>query len=144
MIAAILGFIPAVDRRLNIAIRSGTAANVVPKPARKPTISDRCSDGTSRLDTSLGARSPQPAHDRAPTTISAATLLCGASRKCELGMEAHLVIGTANSVLMSSRAAVPTGHPMRRYRASSGRPMRIRQQRLLFDRRRDRGHLPAP
>ena len=37
MIAAILGFIPALDRRLNIETRSGTAANVVPKPARKPT-----------------------------------------------------------------------------------------------------------
>jgi hypothetical protein len=41
MIAAILGFIPALDRRLNIETKSGTAANVVPKPARNPMSSDR-------------------------------------------------------------------------------------------------------
>src|SRR6516225_6001463 len=34
MIAAILGFIPALDRRLSMATKSGTAAKVVPKPAR--------------------------------------------------------------------------------------------------------------
>jgi hypothetical protein len=41
MMADILGFIPALDRRLSIATRSGTAAKVVPKPATKPKISDR-------------------------------------------------------------------------------------------------------
>jgi hypothetical protein len=41
MMAAILGFIPALDRRLSIAIKSGTAAKVVPKPAKKPKISER-------------------------------------------------------------------------------------------------------
>jgi hypothetical protein len=31
MIAVILGFMPALDRRLSIATKSGTAAKVVPK-----------------------------------------------------------------------------------------------------------------
>jgi hypothetical protein len=38
---AILGFTPALDRRLKSVIKSGTAANVVPNPAMNPTISDR-------------------------------------------------------------------------------------------------------
>ena len=37
--AAILGFMPAEDRRLSIVIRSGNAAKVVPIPATKPMIS---------------------------------------------------------------------------------------------------------
>jgi hypothetical protein len=41
MIAVILGFMPALDRRLSIAIKSGIAAKVVPKPATKPKTSDR-------------------------------------------------------------------------------------------------------
>jgi hypothetical protein len=41
MIAAILGFMPLLDRRLSMAIKSGTAAKVVPKPAKMPRISDR-------------------------------------------------------------------------------------------------------
>ena len=40
-IAAILGFMPALDRRLSIASRSGKTAKVVPKPAIKPKISER-------------------------------------------------------------------------------------------------------
>jgi hypothetical protein len=39
MILAMVGFIPLLDRRLNMAIRSGTAAKVVPNPATKPMIS---------------------------------------------------------------------------------------------------------
>jgi hypothetical protein len=35
------GFMPVLDRRLSIASRSGMAAKVVPKPAIKPSISDR-------------------------------------------------------------------------------------------------------
>ena len=58
--AAILGFIPALDRRLNMETKSGTAAKVVPKPANKPTISDRRNLGTSRLVVSLGTKSSQP------------------------------------------------------------------------------------
>jgi hypothetical protein len=49
MIAAILGFIPADDRRLSIAIKSGTAAKVVPKPATRPKTSDRLNCGMSML-----------------------------------------------------------------------------------------------
>jgi hypothetical protein len=41
MIAAILGFIPALDLRLSIAIKSGIDAKVVPNPAKKPKTSDR-------------------------------------------------------------------------------------------------------
>jgi len=41
MIADILGFMPALDRRLSIAIKSGMAANVVPNPAKNPNTSDR-------------------------------------------------------------------------------------------------------
>ena len=41
MMPAIVGFMPLLDRRLSIAIKSGTAAKVVPKPATKPTTSER-------------------------------------------------------------------------------------------------------
>jgi hypothetical protein len=37
-IAAILGFMPTIDRRLSMATKSGRAAKVVPNPATKPTI----------------------------------------------------------------------------------------------------------
>jgi hypothetical protein len=40
IMAAILGFIPLLDLRLSIPIKSGKAAKVVPKPATKPTTSD--------------------------------------------------------------------------------------------------------
>src|SRR6516164_7325092 len=60
MIAAIVGFIPALDRRLSIAIKSGTAAKVVPKPATKPRTSDRVNLGMSRDDVSCGIRPSQP------------------------------------------------------------------------------------
>ncbi len=40
---------PWLDRRLIIVIRSGIAANVVPNPAMKPTISERWNRGASRL-----------------------------------------------------------------------------------------------
>src|SRR5215470_7087583 len=98
MIAAILGFIPAVDRRLNIAMRSGTAANVVPRPAKKPTISDRRSVGTRRLETSCGAQSPQPAQATAPNTIRASAgfaaiiLAHDSARRRETDMT-HIQIG---------------------------------------------------
>src|SRR4249919_1501883 len=59
MIAAILGFMPALDRRLNIAIKSGTAAKVVPKPATMPTISDRLNSENRMLWGSLGTNSLQ-------------------------------------------------------------------------------------
>jgi len=49
MIEAILGFMPALDRRRSMVIRSGIAAKVVPNPATIPTISERCSLGISRL-----------------------------------------------------------------------------------------------
>ena len=46
MIATMRGFIPALERRLSIPIKSGSAAKVVPKPATKPRISDRWNRGT--------------------------------------------------------------------------------------------------
>src|SRR6516164_7407806 len=49
MIPAILGFMPALDLRRNSAIKSGRAAKVVPKPATRPTISERLNSGKSRL-----------------------------------------------------------------------------------------------
>lgn len=49
MIPAIVGFMPSLDRRLNILNKSGTAAKVVPNPATSPSISDRFKVGTSRL-----------------------------------------------------------------------------------------------
>jgi len=49
MIPAIVGFMPLLDRRLNILNKSGTAAKVVPKPATIPSISDRLKVGASRL-----------------------------------------------------------------------------------------------
>jgi hypothetical protein len=39
--AAILGFMPLLDLRLSIPIKSGKAAKVVPNPATKPMTSDR-------------------------------------------------------------------------------------------------------
>jgi len=57
MIVAMLGFMPALDRRLSIAVKSGTAAKVVPNPAKKPKISDRRRLGMSRLRVSRGTRS---------------------------------------------------------------------------------------
>jgi hypothetical protein len=39
--AGIRGFMPLLDLRLSIPIKSGNAAKVVPNPARKPTTSDR-------------------------------------------------------------------------------------------------------
>src|SRR5581483_10943893 len=48
------GSLPCLARvlRLTIAIRSGKAAKVVPKPARRPETSDRWKPGTSGLCTS--------------------------------------------------------------------------------------------
>src|SRR5215471_8987590 len=66
MIATILGFIPCVDRRLSIAIRSGNAAKVVPKPATNPTISDLLNFGTSKLDVSRGTKPSQPQSSSMP------------------------------------------------------------------------------
>jgi hypothetical protein len=40
-LGVILGFMPALDRRLSIATKSVTAAKVVPNPATMPTTSDR-------------------------------------------------------------------------------------------------------
>jgi len=57
MIAAILGFIPALERRRSIAIRSGSAAKVVPNPATSPRISERLKVGKSKLCVSRGMRS---------------------------------------------------------------------------------------
>lgn len=60
MIAAILGFMPALDRRLSIATRSGIAAKVVPNPATIPIISERRILGTSKLCVSCGTRLSHP------------------------------------------------------------------------------------
>ncbi len=40
-VAAMRGFMPALDWRLSIAIKSGSAANVVPKPVSRPMTSER-------------------------------------------------------------------------------------------------------
>jgi hypothetical protein len=45
MMAAILGFMPWLERRLSMAIRSGTAAKIVPRPATKPKTSERWNRG---------------------------------------------------------------------------------------------------
>jgi len=60
MIPAIVGFMPSLDRRLNILTKSGTAAKVVPNPATNPHISDRCNLGTSRLAVSFIPNPSQP------------------------------------------------------------------------------------
>jgi hypothetical protein len=57
MIAAILGFIPTLDRRLSIAIKSGIAAKVVPNPATRPRISGLFNSGKRRLWVSRGIKS---------------------------------------------------------------------------------------
>src|SRR6185295_690580 len=59
--AAILGFMPLLDLRLSIPIKSGRAAKVVPNPATKPTTSDLRKLGSNRLSVSWMANSPQPA-----------------------------------------------------------------------------------
>jgi hypothetical protein len=86
--AAIVGFIPWLDRRLSILIKSGTAAKVVPKPATKPNTSDRWNPGKSRLDVSWRASPSQPlsmstlVHKRLPInllkqSVVIAAVLCG-------------------------------------------------------------------
>lgn len=55
--AAILGFMPLLDRRRSIPTRSGTAAKVVPKPAIKPMISERFKARQSTISTRAPARS---------------------------------------------------------------------------------------
>ena len=60
MMAAILGFMPRLDRRLSMAIKSGTAANVVPKPATRPRTSDRVKLGMSRLFASVTIKPSHP------------------------------------------------------------------------------------
>jgi hypothetical protein len=60
MMAAIFGFMPALDRRLTIEIRSGKAAKVVPNPATRPRISDRVNVGASRLCVSVTRSPSQP------------------------------------------------------------------------------------
>lgn len=60
MIAAMLGFKPALDGRLSIATRSGIAAKVVSNPATMPTISERRILGTSKLCVSCGTRLSHP------------------------------------------------------------------------------------
>jgi hypothetical protein len=59
MIATMRGFMPALDCRLSMAIKSGIAAKVVPNPATNPRISDRRNLGTSRLDVSCGTNPAQ-------------------------------------------------------------------------------------
>ncbi len=49
MIAAILGFMAALDRCLSISKKSRKTAKVVPKPATKPKISERWKLGSRRL-----------------------------------------------------------------------------------------------
>lgn len=59
--AAILGFMPLLDLRLSIPIKSGRAAKVVPNPATKPTTSDLRKRGSNRLSVSCMPNSSQPA-----------------------------------------------------------------------------------
>src|SRR5262249_22680498 len=70
MMPAIVGLMPLLDRRLNILTRSGTAANVVPKPATNPRTSERKNLGKSKLAVSLGTKPWQP-HSK--TTLSSKT-----------------------------------------------------------------------
>src|SRR5277367_2897073 len=53
MMAAIRGFMPPVERRLSIAMRSGKTAKVVPRPATKPNMSDRWKLGSRMLSVFL-------------------------------------------------------------------------------------------
>jgi hypothetical protein len=60
IIAAIRGLMPVLDRRCNGGSKSGTAANVVPRPVTKPTTSDRLRFGSIRALVSWGAKSSHP------------------------------------------------------------------------------------
>ena len=71
MMPAIVGLMPLLDRRLNIPIKSGTAAKVVPSPATKPNTSDFWNPGKNRLDVSGMARLSQPLTTIALSTIAA-------------------------------------------------------------------------
>src|SRR3954466_2185340 len=66
MMLAIVGLMPALHRRLIILTRSGIAAKVVPKPATKPTISERLNDGANRLCVSWMPMLAQPPRTSAP------------------------------------------------------------------------------
>jgi len=75
---AILGFIPPLDRRLSIAIKSGNAANVVPNPATKPNTSERLKRGAIKLGASRRIRSlrfPHAVSVRIKRTIASLTLI---------------------------------------------------------------------
>ena len=82
MIVAIIGDMPALERRLSSATKSGTAANVVPKPATKPNISDRRNPGKNRLCVSRGTRSWQPQSVVRLKNRTTSVLLLAAHRPC--------------------------------------------------------------
>ena len=86
---AIVGLMPLLDRRLNIPIKSGTAAKVVPNPATNPNTSDFWNPGKNRLDVSGMARLSQPLRTIALSTITPhssillqeSLVICGPFRK---------------------------------------------------------------
>jgi len=90
MIAAILGFMPALDRRLNIAIKSGKAAKVVPKPATMPTISDRLKPVNRMLCVSPGTRSLQADREIVLQRIPQSTILLNRYIQSTLAKRAQL------------------------------------------------------
>jgi hypothetical protein len=63
MMLAIVGLMPWLDRRLIILARSGIAANVVPNPATKPTISERCQRGGEQALRVVNAQARAAAED---------------------------------------------------------------------------------
>src|SRR6516162_2130172 len=114
MMAAILGFMPALDRRFSIAIRSGTAAKVVPKPATNPKISDRFRVGAKRLAVSRGTSSPsQPQRAPSPRRSAAkrnvfalALLMCVFCRDDAVGYELlYFLASRANPHIAARRTA---------------------------------------
>ena len=63
MMLAIVGLMPWLDRRLIIVTRSGIAANVVPNPAMKPTISERWNEGSEQALRVVNAEARAAAED---------------------------------------------------------------------------------
>src|SRR3954451_15639070 len=102
MIAAIVGLTPLLDRRLNIPIRSGTAAKVVPNPATKPKTSDFRSPGKNRLDVSGISRPSQPLRTIALSTVTPTISIL---------VEEAVVIGGPSSDRISESFRRDTGGP---------------------------------
>src|SRR6476620_768483 len=91
MMPAIVGLMPLLERRLNILIRSGTAAKVVPNPATNPNTSDFSSPGKNRLEVSGMPRLSQPLRTIALSTVAPAISILRQATVVMRGLSLHCI-----------------------------------------------------